>query len=155
MEDDDLELNNPKSPAPYFNISSRAPLHSGGDLDITLEDDNLASDAEILLINERKRKFEELPEEHQILCKSLRLWNIVRYPFQKIPVGTSLSKNETIVPKPEITIKEDNLIVPETNMCENNSDNLEIEESNKCIDPETETEAKDTSGTTKKFCTIM
>lgn len=156
LEDDDLELNNVKSPASYFNISSRAPLHSHGELDVTLEDDDiLPVDEEILQNNERKRKFENSSEEEQKTSKVLKLWNIMKYPFQKITIGTTMSENELITSKPEVKNREDNPIVSETNMNENNSDNLETEESNKLNDSETETEVNDTSETSKKFCIIM
>jgi hypothetical protein len=153
LDDDDLELNNIKSPASYFNISSRAPLHSHGEFDITLEDDILPLDEEILQINDKKRKFENSPEEEQKTSKVLKLWNIMKYPFQKITTGTSLNENELITSKPEVKNSDDNPMV--TNVSENNSDHFEIGESNKLVDPEIEIEVKDTSETSKKFCTIM
>ncbi|KAF0715941.1 MATH and LRR domain-containing protein PFE0570w-like isoform X2, partial [Aphis craccivora] len=131
-ENDDLELNNIKSPNIFFNISSRAPLHPDVDLDTAFEDDILLQDEEVLirsptshinissraplhpdvdldtafeddillqdeelLINKRKRKFEDLPEQKEKPTKIRKLWNFMKYPFQKITsFSTSISENE-------------------------------------------------------------
>ncbi|XP_025194809.1 suppressor of Mek1-like [Melanaphis sacchari] len=154
--EDDLELNNIRSPASFFNISSRAPLHSNEDLDTTLEDDILLLDEEVL-INERKRKFEDLPEQEQKSTKILKLWNLMKYPFQKITYGTSISENEPNISIAEVIVEKENSLEPETVACENNSDNVKSEENNTQNNSEVGGENEDTSTNenTKKFCNIM
>lgn len=154
LEDDNLELDDVKSPS-YFNISSRAPLHSNIELDSTLEDDILP--LEEVLINEKKRKSEDFPEEEQKPSKVLKLWNFMKYPFQKITTGVSTNENELNISKAEVITEEETSVTPEIDVCENNSSNLETEEVNKSINLETETENNVSENTIvkQKFCSIM
>ncbi|XP_060849282.1 protein ecdysoneless homolog [Rhopalosiphum padi] len=156
LEDDDLELNNIRSPASYFNISSRAPLHSTKDLDTTLEDDILLLDEEVL-ISERKRKFEDLPEQEQKATKILKLWNLMKYPFQKITYGTSISEDEPNISIAEAIVEKENSLEPETAVSEDNSDSVKTEEKNTQNNSEADGENVDTSTNenTQKFCNIM
>jgi len=156
LEDDDLELNNIRSPASYFNISSRAPLHSTKDLDTTLEDDILLRDEEVL-ISERKRKFEDLPEQEQKATKILKLWNLMKYPFQKITYGTSISEDEPNISIAEAIVEKENSLEPETAVSEDNSDSVKTEEKNTQNNSEADGENVDTSTNenTQKFCNIM
>lgn len=152
MEDNDSELNNVRSPASYFNISSRAPLHSHQDLDTTLDNDILQLEEEVL-INKRKRKFEDSPEQERKSSKILKLWNLMKYPFQKITYGTSINGDESNISKAEIIVENENCLESETAVCENNGDGVEPVQNASEADGEIE----DTSGNvnTQKFCIIM
>jgi len=141
-----------RSPSSYLQISSRAPLHSDGVSATAFEDDILLQDEEVL-INERKRKFKDLPEQEEKPTKIHKLWNFMKYPFQKI---TSISENE-----PNISINKviteaiagkKNSLEPETAVCENNSDSVKPEEKTSQNNSETDGENEDTS---QKFCKIM
>lgn len=145
FEDEDLESNNIRSPASYFNISSRAPLH---DLDTTLED-NIFSLEEETLILDRKRKYNDLSDNDEKSSKILKLWNIMKYPFQKLTTDTSINKN--------VIIEEDNEIVPGLDISVN-SDKLETEEAMTSNNTDTKEEIENTSENTtnkEKFCNIM
>ncbi|XP_015380330.1 PREDICTED: uncharacterized protein LOC107174044 [Diuraphis noxia] len=156
LEDVDLELDNIESPAPYFNISARAPLHSFKDLDTTFEDDILLLEKEVSN-NERKRKIEDLEEQEQKSTKIIKLWNLMKYPFQKITYGTSISEDKSNISTAEIVVEKENSIEPEMTVCENNSDDAKIEENNTQNNFEAgeETEETSTNVNTQKFCYIM
>jgi len=156
LEDVDLESNNIESPASYFNISARAPLHSFKDLDTTFEDDILSLKKEILN-NERKRKFEDLAEQEQKSTKIIKLWNLMKYPFQKIAYGTSISEEKSNISIAEIIVEKENSIEPEIAVCDNNSDNAKTEEKGTQNNSEAGEEIEDTSTNvnTQKFCNIM
>lgn len=150
FEDDDLESNNVKSPVSYFNISSRAPLHSNHEFESTLEDDILPLEVEI---NEKKRKFEDLQQKSN---KALKLWNIMKYPFQKITIGSSITENKGNISKAEAVIEEEE--IPNTIVYENDANHFESKEINDSNNIETETEVEDTSDNTIKnfkICNIM
>jgi len=153
FEDDDLESNNVKSPVSYFNISSRAPLHSNHEFESTLEDDILPLEVEI---NERKRKFEDLQEQKS--NKALKLWNIMKYPFQKITIGSSIIENKGNISKAEAVIEEEEE-KPNTTVYENDANHFESKEINDSNNIETETEVEDTSDNNIKknfkVCNIM
>ncbi|XP_022164050.1 uncharacterized protein LOC111029383 [Myzus persicae] len=156
LEYDDSELNNIESPASYFNISARAPLHSYKDLDTTFEDDILLLEKEVLN-NERKRKFEDLAEQEQKSTKIIKLWNLMKYPFQKITYGTSISEDKSNISIAEIIVEKENSVEPETADCESNSDNAKNEEKNTQNNVESGEDSEDTSinVNTQKFCNIM
>ncbi|XP_060876135.1 uncharacterized protein LOC132949323 [Metopolophium dirhodum] len=156
LEDDYSELNNIGSPTSYFNVSARAPLHSYKDLDTTFEDDILLLEKEVLN-NERKRKFDDLAEQEQKSTKILKLWNLMKYPFQKITFGTSISEDKSNISIAEIIVEKENTIEPESAICENNSDNEKTEEKNTQNNFEADEEIVDTSinVNTQKFCNIM
>lgn len=154
LEDDDLD--NIKSPASYFNISSRAPLHSNNELDNTIEDEMSTLEEEIIS-SERKRKFEDTPDE-QKPSKALKLWNYMKFPFQKITIGTFIYTNKSNISEAEEMVKEEESSVLENIICENNSDILESEEINKLNNTETEPKIEDTSENTinkQTFCSVM
>jgi len=127
LENDYLELNNIALPASSFNISARAPLHSYKGSDSTFEDDNFLPEKKVLN-NERKRKFEDLVKQDQKPSKILKLWSLLKYPFQK-KTCTSLSEDKSNTPI-EIIVEKENTIEPESTVCENNSDNAKPEEKN-------------------------
>lgn len=156
LEDVDLELDNIESPTPYFNISARAPIHAFKNLDTTFEDDILLPDREVLN-NERKRKFEDLAEQEQKSTKIIKLWNLMKYPFQKITYGTSINEDKSNISIAEIIVEKENSIEPETAVCENNSDNSKTEENNTENNFEAGEEIEDTSTNvnTQKLCNIM
>jgi len=153
FEDDDLETNNVKSPVSYFNISSRAPLHSNHEFESTLEDDIIPLEIEI---NERKRKFEDLQVQQS--NKALKLWNIMKYPFQKIAIGSSIIENEGNISKADVVIEEEEGI-SNTAVYKNDANNFEPKEINDSNNIEIETEVEDTSDNTIKknfkVCNIM
>jgi len=142
--------------ASYFKLSPRAPLHSHEDLDTTLEDDILLLEEEALT-NERKRKFEDLPEQEQKSTKILKLWNLMKYPFQKITYGTSIKEGESNISKAEIIAEKETSFEPETAVCENNIDTVKTEEKNSQNNSEADEEIEDISENvnTQKFCNIM
>lgn len=156
MEDVDLDLDNIESPTPYFNISARAPLHPFKDLDTTFEDDILLPDKEVLN-SERKRKFEDLAEQEQKSTKIIKLWNLMKYPFQKVTYGTSINEDKSNISIAEIIVEKENSIEPETAVCENSSDNAKPEENNTQNNFEAGEEIEDipTNVNTQKFCNIM
>lgn len=154
MEDDDLESNNVKSSVSYFNISSRAPLHSNNEFDNTLWDDILPH--EDVEIKERKRKYEDLQEQKP--NKALKLWNIMKYPFQKITIGTSVIQNEGNISKAEVVNEIEEPTMSNTTVCENDDNNFVAKESNEPINFEPEIDVEDTSDNVKKdfkICNIM
>lgn len=155
-DDEDLESNNIQSPVSIFNISSRAPLHSNDDFD-TLDDDILPM--EELEINLRKRKIEDSLEQEHNSAKVFKLWNLMKYPFQKVTIGSSINKNEANISKAEIVTEEDEqFILPETaTVHEYDSNNLKIEDINTSNGIETKPEIEDVSENTitKKYCSIM
>lgn len=168
LEDDDLELNNVISPVSFFNISSRAPLHTNDELDLSIDDDDVLfrlrkdeedTHKEINNTIEKKRKCEdaELPEQKS--NKVLKLWNFMKYPFQSITFGTSVNQNETNISVAEAAEEDENSKVPETAVCENNSDHLEeAEEIIESNNSETETENEVTPENTvnkQNFCSVM
>lgn len=169
LEDDDLELNNVLSPVSFFNISSRAPLHSNNELELSVDDDDdvlfrLRKDEEDTYqernnIIEKKRKCEDSEIPEQKSNKVLKLWNIMKYPFQNITFGTSVNENETNISEAEVVEEDENSKVPETAVCENNSDHLEeAEEIIESNNTETETENVVTSENTvnkQNFCSVM
>ncbi|XP_050063625.1 uncharacterized protein LOC114128992 [Aphis gossypii] len=141
-----------RSPSSYLEISSRAPLHSEGVLATAFEDDILLQDEEVL-INERKRKFEDLPEQEEKPTKIRKLWNFMKYPFQKITsFSTSISENEPNTSITEAIAGKKNSLEPETAVCENNSDIVKPVEETSQNNSETDGENEDTS---QKFCKIM
>lgn len=151
MEDEDIELNNVKSPASYFNISSRAPLHSLKELDSTLEDDILSF--EEVIINERKRKFDNSSEQEQKSSKIRKLWGIMKYPFQKIIASGALSENELNVSNSELVIQKESIvsqIVEHKNNSEKDTEGLNT--SNPEIAVENNSEC---TTNTRNFCNIM
>lgn len=152
LEDEDIELNDEKSLASYFNISSRAPLHSLKELDSTLEDDILSF--EEVIINERKRKFEDSIEElEQKSSKIRKLWNIIKYPFQKITAGT-LRENESNVSNAEVVIQKESILSElEEHKTYNEKGTEEINTSNNHeIGVENDIEG---TTNTRKVCSIM
>jgi hypothetical protein len=155
LEDDELKSRNIISPAFYFNISSRAPLHSVNDFDPTLEEDiSLPLKETIVIDNSKKRKYEDLLEDNQKSSKVLKLWKIMKYPFQKISMGTLTNENDSTIPKSEVMIKDNKSMISETTVNENN-----VNEIYKSNGNETETEIGDTTeeNTTNKqtFCNIV
>lgn len=151
MEEEDIELNNVKSPASYFNISSRAPLHSLKELDSTLEDDILSF--EEVIINERKRKFEDSSEQEQKSSKIRKLWNIMKYPFQKITTGT-LRENESNVSSAELVFQNESIVSQIAERKNNNE--KETEGINTLNNPEIAVENNSECTTnTRNFCSIM
>lgn len=152
LEDEDIELNNEKSPVSYFNISSRAPLHSLKELDSTLEDDILSF--EEVIINERKRKFEDSIEEQELKSSKIRkLWNIMKYPFQKIITDTS-RENESNVSNAELVIQKESLVSEIEERIINNE--KETERINTSNNPEIAVEnSSECTTNTQKFCSIM
>lgn len=154
-DDEDLKSNDIQSPLAIFNISSRAPLHSNNEFDI-LDDDILP--VEELEINLRKRKIEDSLEQEHNSGKVLKLWNIMKYPFQKITIGSSINKNEANISKAEIVTEEDEkFILPETAVHEYDSNNLKVEDINTSNGVETKPAIEDASENTiiKKYCSIM
>lgn len=154
LEDVDLDSDNIKSPGSFFNISSRAPLHSADEFDITFEEDILPLKTQVL-INENKRKYEDQSEPGQKSSKMLKLWNIMKYPFQKITVGTSVTDNESSVSKAEIITEKENSETPITS--DNKNDISETDETD-TTEVETQAETEKTSENDKnitKFCRIM
>ncbi|VVC28153.1 Hypothetical protein CINCED_3A001343 [Cinara cedri] len=156
LVDDDLD--NIKSPASYFNISSRAPLHSNNELDNTLEDEISTLEEEIIS-SAKKRKFEDLSEE-QNPSKVLKLWNYMKFPFQKITIGTSMytNKSNTTEATKKIINKVKESSVPVITLCENDSEILESEEINKLNNTETEPEIESSFENIKNkqtFCSLM
>lgn len=150
LEDDDLEnIKSPTSAASYFNISSRAPLHTDIASDTTIED-ILPLNSQILF-NEKKRKSENLPEYEQKPSKIRKLWNIMKYPFQKVTTGTTSLEYGLNISKADVVTEEEKpvKIVPE------NSN--EIEEIDQLVDNEKEEEIEDVSENVnkQKFCSIM
>jgi len=148
-------------PTTYFKITSRAPLHADMDLDTSFEDDILLQDKEVL-INERKRKFEDSPEQEEKPTKIRKLWNFMKYPFQKITsFSTSISENEPNISidevKTEAIARKKNSFEPEIAVWENNSDSIKPEEKNSQYNSETDVENEDTSTneTSQQFCKIM
>lgn len=124
-------------------------MHVNNDLDTTLEDDILS--VEEVLINDRKRKYKDLSDQDEKSSKILKLWNIMKYPFQKITYGTSINENE-------ITVEQENEIVPEVDICVNNSDKLETEEILTSNNTNTKEEIENTSENITykhKFCNVM
>jgi len=81
----------------------------------------------------------------------------MKYPFQKITYGTSISENEPNISIAEAIVEKENSLEPETADCENNSDIVKTEEKNSQINPEADGENEDTSTneTKQKFCKIM
>eukprot|EP00102_Acyrthosiphon_pisum_P026286 XP_016663496.1 PREDICTED: uncharacterized protein LOC107884908 [Acyrthosiphon pisum] len=144
---DNTELNNIGSPASNFNISRRAPLHSHNDLDTAFEDDHFLPKKEILN-NERKRKFENMVEQDQKSTKILKLWNLMKYPFQKITSGTSIRENKSNISIPEIITE------PELAVFKNTE---ETEEKNTQQNFEADDGIEDTSinVNTQPICNIM
>lgn len=127
------------------------------ELDATFEDDILP--LEEVVINEKKRKLEELTE-NQTPSKILKLWNIVKSPFHKITIGTLTNENILNISKAEVITEEEILIEPNIDKkCKTNSYNLETEEINKSHTPEEETDIENNiSGNVvskQKFCSIM
>jgi len=126
-------------------------------LDTSFKDNILLQDEEVL-INERKRKFEDLPEQEEKPTKKRKLWNLMKYPFQKITsFNTSISENEPNISMDEVIAGIKNSLKPETAVCENNSDNVKAEEKNSQNNSETDGENEDTSTneTSQQFCKIM
>lgn len=140
-DDEDLESNNVQSPVSIFNISSRPPLHSNDDFD-TLDEDILP--IQEFEINLRKRKIEDSLEHNS--GKVLKLWNIMKYPFQKVTIGSSINKNEANISKAEIVTENEKCILPKTAIYINTSNGIE-----------TKTDIEDTSENSiiKKYCSIM
>ncbi|XP_060856017.1 uncharacterized protein LOC132933751 [Metopolophium dirhodum] len=147
LENDYSELNNIASPASSFHISARAPLHSYKVSDSTSEDDNFLPEKEVLN-NKRKRKFEDLAKQDQKSTKILKLWSLLKYPFQK-KTRTSINEDKSNTSIAEIIVEKENTIEPESAVCENNSDNAKTEEKNTQNSFEANDEIKDDS------CNIM
>lgn len=152
LEDDDLEnIKSPTSAASYFNISSRAPLHTDIPFDTTLEEDILLLNSQIEF-KEKKRKSEDLPEYEQNPSKIRKLWNIMKYPFQKVTTGTTNVEHELNISKAEVVTEKENPIVQEVEIIlENSNENEEI-------DTEKEEEIEEVSENIvnkQKFCSIM
>lgn len=151
LDDEDIELNNVKSPASFFNISSRAPLHSLQELDSTLEDDIVSF--EEVIINKRKRKFEDSSDQEHKSSKIRKLWNIMKYPFQKITTVT-LRENGSNVSNAELIVQKEP-IVTQIAECKNN-DEKETEEINTPNNSEIQIENNSECITnTRNFCSIM
>eukprot|EP00102_Acyrthosiphon_pisum_P023031 XP_016660241.1 PREDICTED: uncharacterized protein LOC107883859 isoform X1 [Acyrthosiphon pisum] len=147
LQNDYTELNNIGSPASNFNISRRAPIHSQNDLDTTFEDNHFLPKKEILN-NERKRKFETMAAQDQKSTKILKLWNLMKYPFQKITSGTSIRENKSNISIPEIITE------PELAVCKNTE---ETEKKNTQHNFEADDGIEDTSinVNTQPICNIM
>ncbi|XP_050063706.1 uncharacterized protein LOC114121953 [Aphis gossypii] len=116
---------------------------------------------EQVLINERKRKFEDFPEQEENPTKIHKLWNLMKYPFKKITsLNTSINENEPNISQDEViaeTIaRKKNFLEPDT-VCENKSDIVKAEEINSQNNSETDGENEDTSTneTSQQFCKIM
>jgi len=154
-DDDDLESNNIKSPLSYLNISARAPLHSNSDFESTLEDEILPLE-EIEFIR-KKRKFEGLHEQEQKSNKALRIWNIMKYPFQKITVGGSVIENKGNISEAQAVIEDEEEHTVPIQLCENDSNNSE--EMNEPNNTDIETEVNNASDNTIKknfeICNLM
>lgn len=148
LEDDDLgNIKSPTSAASYFNISSRAPLHTDIAFDTSLEEDILLLNNQIVF-KEKKRKSEDLPGHEQNPSKIRKLWNIMKYPFQKV---TSV-EHELNISKADVVTEEKKPIVQDVEIILENSN--EIEE----IDTEKEEEIEEVSENIvnkQKFCSIM
>lgn len=155
-DDDIIESNNITYPASYCNISSRAPLHSNSEFESTLQDDVLPLEFEVEVI-EKKRKFEDLHEQEQKSNKALRLWNVMKYPFQKITVNRSTIENEDNISKAQAVIEDEEEHTEPTQLCENDSNNFE--EINELNNMDIETEVNVTSDNTMKknfkICNLM
>lgn len=149
--EEDIELNNINSPASYFNISSRAPLHSNSELDSTLEND--ISPLTNVVVNEKKRKVEDLLEQEEKSSKVFKFWNIMKNPFQKITNGT-ITDDENISISTAVLTEKDKSIIPEMTVNEADKNNLESE--NKNTDVDTEVQGTSVNTTNKrKLCSIM
>lgn len=126
-------------------------------MDNTFEEDILSLEEEIVR-SEGKRKFEDLPEE-QKPSKVLKLWNFMKYPFNKITIGTSIYSNESnISDAVEVDKKEEESSIPETNMYKKKSDMIESDEINYLNNDESQPEVENTSENTinkQKFCIVM
>lgn len=97
-------------------------------------------------------------EQEHTSGKVLKLWNIMKYPFQKITIGTSINKNEANISKADVVIEEDEKsVLPEIAVHENDSYNSEVEDMNTSNGTEIKTEIADTNENTtnKKYCSIM
>lgn len=151
LEDDDLDnIKSPTSAASYFNISSRAPLHTDIPFDTTLEEDILLLNSQIVF-KEKKRKSEDLLEHEQNPSKIRKLWNIMKYPFQKVTTGSTSVEHELNISKAEV-VTEENSIVQEVEIILENSNAIEE------IDTEKEEEIEEVSENVvnkQKFCSIM
>lgn len=81
----------------------------------------------------------------------------MKYPFQKITYGTSISEDKSNISIAEIIVEKENSIEPDSAVCENNSDNVKPEEKNTENNFEADEEIEDTSinVNTQKFCKIM
>lgn len=148
--EDDTELNNINSPASYFNISSRAPLHSGNELDSSLEND--ISPLEDVVINERKRKIEDLPNEEARSSKVFKFWNIMKYPFQKITNGTITDDQNISESTPALNV-EDKPVLPVMTAYETDNDDLKTE--NKITNTDTADDTPENTINKKNLCSIM
>ncbi|XP_050429027.1 uncharacterized protein LOC126838561 [Adelges cooleyi] len=121
-DDDEFDFDNVKSPASYFNISSRAPLHSNIELDITLEEDDILVEKGASSSNERKRKFEDSPEREQLPNKVTKFWNIIKFPFHKITTGVLANSNQLNTSEAEIVSKEESTEMPNNEIVSDNQE---------------------------------
>jgi len=158
LEDYDLEnVQSPSLTTSFLNISSRAPLHNNtDDFDSTLEEDNLPFTSHIL-VNEKKRKIEDNLEEEQKSYKTLKLWDIMKYPFRKITTGTVIGENQlsNISKAEDLTDEESSSVLKEIVTDYSSS---ETEELNESINTDKEAEVKETSKSAVNkgtFCSIM
>jgi len=129
----------------------KTPLHSDTGLDTLFKDYNLLQDEEVL-INERKQKFEDLPEQEEKPTKIRKLWNLMKYPFQKVTsFNTSISENEPNISIDEAIAGKKNSLELDTGVCENNSDSVKAEEKHS----KNNSEADGENETLQQFCKII
>jgi len=108
--DNDFDLYKPGPSMSYSNILRRAPINAYKDYNTIFEDDDISLlDNKILtnkvlnkelLTNKQKRKFEVEPEQKS--SKRLKLWNLIKYPYQKMIYGTLRSEDESNISISEI-----------------------------------------------------
>lgn len=156
---EDYNLENVQSPSlttSYHNVSSRAPLHNNtDDFDSTLEEEIKPLTSHIL-VNEKKRKIENNLEEERKSYKILKLWDIMKYPFQKITTGSVIRENQSSnISKAEDLTDKESPAVLETVTDDSSS---ETEELNESITTDTKAEVQETSESAvnkQTNCSIM
>lgn len=137
-----------------YDILSREPLHSNNEFETMMEDYILPLEKEE--INLRKRKSVDPLKQEYYSGKVLKLWNILKYPFQTTTIGSSI--DEAIISKVEdINDEDEKSILPEMAVNENHGNNLGVTAINPSYGTETNSKIEDTSEMikNKKYCSIM
>lgn len=165
LENESLEhIQSPTSSVvSYLNISSRAPLHTNtDDFELKLEQDILAQSILPLtkqIVHDRKRKIEYELEQEKKPSKIIKLWKIIKSPFQTVAIGTAIHENKLPnTSKAEMPSLSEESDIESFDVSETETINENNSELNEPINTDTGSEVKETNQnnvTRGTFCIIM